>query len=136
MNPAWKWWIPGHLWALPATLFGLLMTIVWYRPHSWRLSDGCIEVLSRRIENNGKWAGVTYGSLIVYGAECHRGLSTVRRHERGHVVQFMWLGPLMMPAYAIAFFWAWARGGDHSDNFFERTPMAAETCILPSWGDD
>ena len=101
MSSKWKYFLPGYIWALPVTIVGVLIALVWYRCHSWRISDGCIEcVVSRGAPRKVWWAGQCWGNLVMYGLESDRQHSSIRIHERVHTVQ-VFIGGVFMPlAYA------------------------------------
>ena len=101
MSDRWRYFATGYVLALPHTLIGLLLCLV-YRAHSWRWSDGCIECIAGdRIW--GKPGAQTHGWLIVYRDDAARERADLRVHERCHVVQGMLGGPLYMLAYGLHF---------------------------------
>lgn len=94
----------AYLWASPNSLLGLLLTL---GPGRWRLHRGVLEV-------SGAWfprlcghavEAVTLGHVVL--ARHDAALETWREHERRHVRQYEWLGPLFLPAYfGLAFYTA------------------------------
>ncbi len=112
MNPRWRFFFPGYLIALPHTIIGLILAVV-YRAHTWRISAGCIEVIAGTFERDGRRvtrifgrpAAQTHGFLIVYADEDARADIEIRVHERVHVVQGMIGGPLYVIAYGLTFLW-------------------------------
>ena len=106
MSPGWKWFLPGYLFALPHTLFGLLL-LVFYRPSSFRWSAGCIEVVASKIwfRPNAQ----THGWMIYYSGINERESAELRVHERVHVVQGFLLGPLFPILYGLMFAWYFLR---------------------------
>ena len=107
MSPNWKYFIPGYLWALPHTLVGLVL-MLWYRPESWHLRDGCLEAISSRDLIGGPWVGAqTHGWIVFYRDQDMYLRKSLRIHERCHVAQGLVGGPLYMLAYGIHFLWLW-----------------------------
>ena len=128
---------PGHLavvlgacWTLPNTLLGLLagvLGIPWGARPEWRWGDHALAF--RRMPWPGRGGGaLTLGNVILYTGDAldvpcltyaHRaGLGTescilLADHERAHVYQYMALGPLFLPLYAVC-------GGVSARNRFER----------------
>jgi hypothetical protein len=95
----------GYLWATPGTLIGLLLSIP-YGAHRWRWFDGCLEATTMRMI--GDPAAQTHGWLIFYASNDYRRNKGLRVHERVHVTQALWGGPLYLIAYALHFLWRWA----------------------------
>ena len=101
----------GYLWAAPTTAAGLLFLLpMWalgqVAPRRW--SDGVWEWsvvfgsrFWRRYTQRG-WAGTTLGFCVMYspGKEHVRSVAI---HERRHVWQALWLGPLFFPVYGLLF---------------------------------
>jgi hypothetical protein len=109
MDRRWRWFLPGYLWALPATLIGLALALPngARRP---RWSDGCLELEARRMI--GRPLAQTWGWLIFYTVSIDdapaigfRDNYRLRAHERAHVVQGFVGGPLFLIAYAACFVW-------------------------------
>jgi hypothetical protein len=102
----------GYLWSAPTVAICLL---VWFLP-LWlagqlrpaRFRDGAWEwsvvpdsLLFKRYSVKG-WAATTLGWAIFFSP----GTAEDRRtaiHERAHVVQSLWLGPLYLPVYGLIF---------------------------------
>jgi len=103
-----RYYIPLYLWALPATLVGLLLAIA-YRAHSFRWSQGCLEAVSSHIFFHP--TAQTHGFLIFYESEAARNVIPMRVHERIHVIQGFVGGPFFMLAYALDFFQGFVRRG-------------------------
>lgn len=118
----------GLLWAAPNTVLGLVPALAsclcggrirWiagaFEAHGPLLSF----VLRHGTVLRGGVAAVTLGHVVLGRSEDL--LAAVRAHERVHVRQYEVLGPLFLPAYAIASLVAWVRGGNaYRDNAFER----------------
>lgn len=94
--------IAGYLWSLPHSLLGLLMSAIYW-PRKWRWSDGCLEAISERIWGNP--AGQSWGWIIYYSDEQIAAMTMIRVHERVHVKQAFWLGPLFPISYVLHFLW-------------------------------
>lgn len=108
----------AYLWASPNTLLGLVCAL---GGRGWCWRDGVVEVseawfprlLGRRVD------AVTLGHVILARSEDR--LCRWREHERCHVRQYEWLGPLFLPAYFGSGLYAWLRGRHpYRDNPFER----------------
>lgn len=97
----------GYLWALPHSLFGLLL-LAYYWPRSVRWSEGALDVITTRTLIGGRWvAGQTYGWVIFYReGPAARGVN-MRAHEREHVRQALIGGPFYPLAYGLHFLWLW-----------------------------
>ena len=62
---------------------------------------------------------MTLGHVII--GRDRGSLAYCRDHEQVHVRQVERWGPIFIPAYLLASFWAWRRGGHYYlDNVFER----------------
>jgi hypothetical protein len=128
MMKAGRWLI--YLWALPTTMSGLLVTpIILLSGGEARVVDGVLEVCGgatdfflRRIVGlilRGGASAMTLGHVVL--ARDAQLLIITRAHERIHVRQCEQWGPLFIPAYLFASFWAWVTGRrPYKDNFFER----------------
>jgi hypothetical protein len=115
-----KWFAPLYLWALPHTLLGLLLCL-YYRPHSWRWNQGCLECIPRTTLIGGKRVGAqTWGWLIFYRDEEMMARDPLRVHERVHVVQALIGGPLFPIAYGLHFLWLWALWGNEWEISYRR----------------
>ncbi len=124
-----------YLWALPVTLFGMLVAVVARSGGGTLLRvDGVLEaaggwparVLRRGFPFSGAVAAITLGHVVV-GVSLD-ALSATRVHERAHVRQFERWGVLLLVLYPLAGLLAWMRGGHpYRDNAFEREARAAES---------
>lgn len=121
--------VVGVCWTLPNTLLGLLAGLAcmpWGAHVAWCRRD-CALVF-RRMPWRGAGGALTLGNVILYtgdelDAPCvtyaHRAgrgeepLVSLADHERAHVYQYMALGPLFLPLYAL-------HGGVSVENRFER----------------
>jgi len=118
--------LAGYLWTLPNTLLGLA-----FAPLAL-LSGGRVRCERGAVEIHGglvrlflrhcllvRASALTLGQVILgQDREC---LDHARDHEHVHVRQFMRWGPFMLPAYFLASFVAWYRGGNfYFDNCFEK----------------
>jgi len=78
----------------------------------------------------GGAAAMTLGHVVL-GVD-RAALEFSREHERIHVRQVERWGPLFIPAYAVASFLAWIRGGSaYRDNAFEKEAYGAATRETP-----
>lgn len=69
----------------------------------------------------------TWGASILYAGEEGPNLPRLVRHEKEHVRQTMWFGPLMPLAYVAAGLWQQLRGRRaYHDNWFEVRARKAE----------
>lgn len=124
-----------YLWALPVTLFGMLVAVVVRSSGGSLLRvDGVLEaaggwpawVLKRGFPFSGAVAAITLGHVVV-GVSLD-ALTATRAHERAHVRQFERWGVLLLVLYPLAGVYAWARSGHpYRDNVFEREARAAES---------
>jgi hypothetical protein len=108
----------AYLWASPNTLLGALLALGGKR---WRLHQGVLEVTGawfprlcgRRVQ------AVTLGHVIL--AKNADAMNRWRPHERRHVRQYEWLGPLFLPVYFGLSAYATVRGRHpYRDNLLER----------------
>jgi hypothetical protein len=123
-----------YLWALPVTLFGVLIALVARGSGgTLRRVDGVLEVaggwparvLWRGFPFSGAVAAITLGHVVA-GVSLE-ALTATRAHERAHVRQFERWGALLLVMYPLAGMFAWLRGGHpYRDNRFERAARAAE----------
>lgn len=92
----------------------------------WEASGGWVgKLLSSGMPFAGPVAAITFGHVVL-GA-CETSLRTTRVHEREHVRQYERWGLLFFPAYLLAGFRAWLKGGDpYRDNVFEVAARNAE----------
>ena len=92
----------GYPLLVPRTLVGLFIFAVFYRAHSWRWNDGCIECIAGEfiIDNEkepgkfkwqtriwGRPGAQTWGIAIVYKSFEHAQREGLRVHERIHIWQ-------------------------------------------------
>ncbi len=110
MSPHWRWYLPGYLMALPHTIFGLLLALV-YRAHSFRWHAGVLCCIGGTFDQGGHsetriWGrpgAQTHGWLVIAASEEELARADLRVHEYTHVVQGFVLGPLFMLFYVLAF---------------------------------
>jgi hypothetical protein len=119
-----------YIWAFPTTIWGLFLTgFIVLTGGSAHVHDGVLEVSGgatdfclRRVVGlilRGGASAMTLGHVVL--ARDSNLLAITRAHERIHVRQCELWGPLFIPAYVFASFWAWATGRRaYKDNFFER----------------
>ncbi len=117
-----------RIWAFPNTLLGLMVGYfgVLLGGRIQRI-NGCFEFHGRIV----KWllirmlpgcadgaAAMTLGHTIL--GQSPEALESTREHEHIHVRQYERWGPFFIPAYFLASFVAWIKGGDpYRDNIFE-----------------
>lgn len=111
MSPRWRYFLPGYLWALPHTLVGLALAIV-YRAHSWWWHQGVLVAIGGKRPDGstriwGNPGAQTHGWLLFAASEDEFARRDLRVHEFVHVVQGFVGGPLYMLAYGACFLWAW-----------------------------
>ncbi len=125
-------WFAGYVWALPVTILGLMLALLFTRLesvdeegilHFVVQPGGPLDWYMRRFHI----AAFTIGAVVTYSsADGPRQIRLVR-HERAHVMQTLVLGPLFLPLYLLASLWQLARGGHpYRDNWFEVRARAAE----------
>ncbi|HYO51522.1 hypothetical protein [Archangium sp.] len=125
-------WFAGYVWALPVTIPGLMLAMLFARLESVD-EEGILHFV---VEPGGPlaWyvrhfniAAFTLGAVVIYsGADGPRQVRLVR-HERVHVMHTLVLGPLFLPLYGLASLWQLAHGRDpYRDNWFEVRARAAE----------
>ena len=128
-----NYWI--YIWALPATMLGLMLA-------SLALVGGRVRIVAGVVEAHGPWlrwllsicvplsggaAAITFGHVVL-GQDEH-ALNRTRAHERVHVRQYERWGLLFLPAYAAASIVAVLSGGHYYfDNAFEREAAATRRC--------
>ncbi len=95
-------WALGFLWALPTTLVGLVLGALTFQLP--RLHGGAL-VFDRRGPRGLTWilarmhrSAMTVGFVIVSAVPVEGRLL---EHERHHVRQAMWWGPLFVPVYLV-----------------------------------
>jgi hypothetical protein len=86
----------AYLWASPNSLLGLLLAV---GGRGWRLHRGVLEVTGGCFPRllGSKVEAITLGHVIL--ARNPEALACWLAHERLHVRQYEWLGPLFLPAY-------------------------------------
>jgi hypothetical protein len=97
----------GYLWASPNSLLGLLLALGGRR---WHIERGVLEVtgawlprlLGPRVE------AITLGHVVL--ARHAGAMAQWREHERRHVRQYEWLGPLFLPTYLLLALYTALRG--------------------------
>lgn len=122
-----------YLWALPPTLFGMLVAVIaGMSGGTLRRVDGVLEsaggwpawVLRRGLPFSGAVVAITLGHVVV--GVSRAALAETRAHERAHVRQFERWGVLLLVLYPLAGVFAWVRGGHpYRDNLFECEARAA-----------
>ncbi len=124
----------AYAWALPITVLGLLCAVVAVVSEGHiQVVDGVLEVhgglarslLERVVPLRGGAAALALGHVVLgRDTDC---LDRTRSHERVHVQQCEWWGPLFVPAYLGASVVAVLHGGNlYKDNWFERQARARE----------
>lgn len=112
-----------YLWALPATLFGVVAALPCALAGGrWRVVEGVLEVSGGRLGDRLRRFGfgaITLGHVVIGLDEpC---LCACRSHERVHVRQYERWGVLLIPLYLASSAWQWMRGRrPYRDNRFER----------------
>jgi len=126
-------WGLGHVWMLPFSAAGLLMTVIGgahFRELSYDGALHCVAdprgLVRRFFANNNRWA-MTWGAVIVFRDDAIMSEPTIVRHEHIHVRQMMVLGALFPALYFLASLWAKVRGGDfYFNNYFEERAYAGQ----------
>ena len=116
-----------RVWTSPNTAIGMMLGMTGLLfGGKMQIKRGCIEfygglvqwLLQRAPTGSGALA-MTLGHTII--GQTEDALAITRDHEHVHVKQYERWGPLFIPAYLFASFWAWRCGGDHyRDNLFEK----------------
>jgi len=115
-----------YIWALPWTLFGLVLALPALLGGSFRIQNGVIEAhgsmlkwfLARSTFGIGGAIGITFGHVII--AQDENALAISRSHELIHVRQYERWGPFFVPAYLASSLLVYCRGGrPYEDNCFE-----------------
>ena len=130
--------IARYAWALPATIAGLLLSLV---PLAYgangRIVEGAVEIAGGRIDRclstlpgNCRFGAMTIGHVII-GVD-HETLAHLRLHEHVHVRQYERWGVLFFPLYLLSSLVQIVQGHDpYLDNSFEREAFAASrSCEL------
>ena len=124
----------GFLWALPHTLFGVLLLLTIYFPRSVVWCDGALDVVVRwKLRPASFNPGAQTHGVIIFYADAHQlGIEPLRRHERRHVDQCMVLGGVLYPLfYGLHYLWNYLTNGfdggkAYEDNWFEKDARRAE----------
>jgi hypothetical protein len=98
----------SYLWIQPnsflGALFFILLKLTKHYP-IYHVSYGCVDVVvpkSTRLANylrNKGWGAVTLGNFIFYWGLDQYAYPETQLHERRHIHQQTYLGPLFYPAY-------------------------------------
>jgi hypothetical protein len=117
-----------YAWAAPTTLVGLIAgALILGTGGKVQARCGALEFhggLARRFMDRIGFGAMTLGHAVL-GRDPNR-LDILRDHEQVHVRQAERWGPAFLPAYFVASFLAWRRGGHYyRDNWFERDARRA-----------
>ncbi|QEH32996.1 hypothetical protein OJF2_14880 [Aquisphaera giovannonii] len=117
-----------YAWASPTTSLGLLAGLLTLASGGGaRVRRGALEFhggFSRWFGGRCGFEAMTLGHVIL-GRSAFM-LDVLRDHEQAHVRQVERWGPAFIPAYLIASYLAWRRGGHYYlDNWFERDARRA-----------
>jgi hypothetical protein len=125
-------WFAGYVWALPVTILGLMLAMLFARLESVD-EEGILHFV---VQPGGPlaWymrrfhiAAFTIGAAVTYSSADGPRQIRLMRHERAHVLPTLVLGPLFLPLYVLASLWQLSRGGHpYRDNWFEVRARAAE----------
>jgi len=130
--------IARYAWALPATLAGLLLSLVAFALGAkGRLVEGAVEIAGGRVDacvlmlpRKCRFVAMTFGHVII-GVD-HRTLAHHRPHEHVHVRQYERWGVLFFPLYLGSSLLQIARGRDpYLSNAFEREAFATSVSCEP-----
>jgi hypothetical protein len=119
----------GYIWSLPVTVIGLLAALVaWTKPvttyrGTWVLQAKPGGIAYWFLKRFGKTA-YTWGAIVTVAPVQQywppEFYFRLLNHERRHMVQAMWFGPLMPLVYVVCSVWAWVKGGAaYRDNILE-----------------
>lgn len=131
--------IARYAWALPATLAGLLLSLVAFAfGASGRVVEGAIEIAGGRFDRcismlprYCRFGAITFGHVII-GAD-HETLTHVRLHEHVHVRQYERWGVLFFPLYLASSLYQLVRGRHpYLNNCFEREALATSGDCNPT----
>lgn len=129
----------GALWTLPNTVAGVLLGVAglpfgarvrWQREvlalvfSRWPWGPGGALTLGNVVVCTGEHLDVQCRTYAHRAGLCVEPAVRLADHERGHVLQYMALGPLFLPVYLLS-------GGIHVRNRFER---AADRYALTGHG--
>lgn len=117
-----------YIWALPNTLLGLLFVpLALFTSGGIHVVNGVLELHSRIISLilkkcmpvRGGVSAMTLGHVVL--GQNRESLSINRLHEHAHVRQYEMLGPIFIPVYIMAGFWAFIKSrGAYRGNYLER----------------
>ena len=119
--------IARYAWALPATLVGLVLSLLAFAVGAnGRMVGGALEVGGGRVAGGismlprcCRFGAITFGHLII-GVD-DGTLARCRLHEHVHVRQYERWGALFFPLYAFSSVFQIVRGRDpYLNNAFER----------------
>ena len=123
-----------YAWAFPPSLIGMTLVLLTLASGGraklhlgvWEASGGWVgKCLASGMPFAGPVAAITFGHAVL--GTCEASLCATRVHEREHVRQYECWGLLFFPAYLLAGFRAWLKGGDpYLDNTFEVAARKAE----------
>ncbi len=124
----------SYLWPLPNTVLGLVVGLLpFLGTRSITVRRGTIGIYGPAMKRllalapiPGGAIALTLGHTIL--AADKPSFESSFEHEWIHVRQYLWWGPLFIPAYLLNSLWHWSRGdGIYVDNDFERQARR--------WGD-
>ncbi len=113
--------LAAYLWAAPNSCLGLICGLLL--GGRFRIVAGVVEIEGPRVAGALRrlWipaAAITLGHCVLGCSP--QMLAATRRHERVHVRQYEWWGPLFLPAYLLMFLLLQLRGRDgYRENPFE-----------------
>lgn len=92
MSRKWRWVLPAYLWCLPMAMAGFIISLLFYRAHSWKWMDGILTCVGGKNEDGttriwGQPNAQTLGWVVIYDTEESRLETNLRVHEAVHVVQ-------------------------------------------------
>lgn len=127
-------YILGFIWALPLTLFGLLL-VPWYWPKavSWNKEHHIllVQVKDIRLKFGQHPKGQTFGVTVLVTPTFAELNPALLAHEAEHTRQGLIWGILFGPAYGIACIIAAVKGGHfYRDNWFEVRARAVASARL------
>lgn len=108
MDPRWRWFLPGYVWASPCFIVGFALGLVLRARWVWE--KGCLTGYVAKIPG-GNITAQTWGWLILKRNGSHEATTDV--HERVHVVQFFLLGVFFWVFYGCDYGYQRARGFGH-----------------------
>ncbi len=123
-----------YVWPLPNTFIGLLVgTLPFLGKRSFTIRRGIVIIYGPAMKRllalvpiPGGAIAITFGHVIL--AINESSFESSFEHEWIHIRQYIWWGPLFIPAYLLNSLWHWMRGEElYADNDFERQAR--------KWGD-